>query len=296
MAKNDLTYQNCRLCGRLCSVNRTAGEVGFCKSSATARICRAALHHWEEPIISGSRGSGTVFFSGCSLGCVYCQNRDISRSPVGREVTDSALADIMLDLEGQGAHNINFVTPTHFVPTVISAASLARERGLSLPIVYNTGGYDTVQAVRALADTVDVFLPDYKYYLPETAARLSMARDYPEVALRAIDEMVALRPTPVIRDGIMTGGVIIRLLLLPGHLAEGKLALRRLYDRFGDSVYYSLMGQYTPPEGMKPPLDRRVTRREYSELVEYADRLGIANGFVQELSSASSAYIPPFDT
>ena len=289
-------YENCRLCGRLCAVNRTAGEVGYCRSGSVARICRAALHEWEEPVISGTRGSGTVFFSGCALGCVYCQNREISRAPVGREVTERELADIMLSLEGQGAHNINFVTPTHFAPTVISATALARADGLSLPIVYNTGGYDTPETVLSLRDTVDVFLPDYKYYSPDTARQLSFAADYPERALLAIDEMVALRPSPVIDGGIMTSGVIIRILLLPGHLAEAKLALKRLFRRFGNSVYYSLMGQYTPPPDMKPPLDRPVTRSEYGELVDYACRIGVENGFTQDTSSASERYIPRFDT
>ena len=295
MEKYNFSYDNCRLCARNCGVNRNNGEIGFCAHTSEIRISRASLHKWEEPIICAGGGSGTVFFSGCSLKCVFCQNRDISRGTVGRVVDLSTLADMLLRLEEEGACNINFVTPTHYAVSVVEVVKIARERGLSLPIVYNTSSYDNVEAIRALADTVDVFLPDYKYYREDTAGKLSSASNYPSVALDAISEMVRLRPSPIIEDGVLKSGVIIRILLLPGHLAEAKLSISKLYKMFGDSVYFSLMSQYTPMPGLEAPLDRRVTHREYSELLEYAEKLGIVNAFIQDYSSASSDYIPDFD-
>ncbi len=197
-------YKYCQLCGRRCGIDRTERVLGFCRSDAVPKIAHADLHRWEEPIISGERGSGTIFFSGCSLGCIFCQNNLISKEPRGRAVGDEELAGIMLDLAKKGAHNINFVTPTHFAPSVVSAVSLARERGLTIPIVYNTGSYDTVQTVRSLEGVVDVFLPDYKYYKSDTAARYSTASDYPEVAFAAISQMVRQRPEPRLSAGLMT--------------------------------------------------------------------------------------------
>ena len=263
--------------------------------SAEPTLARAALHMWEEPIISGDRGSGTVFFSGCSLGCVFCQNRAISDGEVGKPLSDLRIADIMLELEAQGAHNINFVTPTHYAPTVSSSVRLARERGMTLPIVYNTSSYDSVECIKMLADTVDIYLADYKYHLPRTAEKLAHAKNYPEVARAAIAEMVRQRPHPVIEDGIMREGVIVRVLLLPGHVAEAKLATKYIYDTYGDSVYISLMSQYTPMPNMTAPLDRRVTAAEYAELVDYAAEKGITQAFVQEGTAASESFIPPFD-
>lgn len=288
-------YGNCQLCARNCAVNRNEGMVGYCKSTSEMKICRAALHFWEEPVISGENGSGTVFFSGCSMGCVFCQNREISRASVGRRIDCEELSEIMLKLEAEGAHNINFVTPTHFAPSIITTVKIVRENGLIIPIVYNTGGYDSLQTVKNLSETVNVYLPDFKYYRGETAKKYSQAENYPTVALQSIREMVRQRPVPVIKDGIMQEGVIIRILLLPGHVAEAKLSLGMLYREFGDNVFFSLMGQYTPMDGMKPPLDRPVTAAEYRELVDYACKIGIKNAFVQELSSANSAYIPDFN-
>lgn len=293
MMKNQ--YESCLLCGRGCGVDRTAGEVGYCGMSATPTVARASLHEWEEPPISGERGSGTVFFSGCSLGCVFCQNRNIADGSVGRAVTDSRIAEMMLELSSLGAHNINLVTPTHFAPTVISSVRLARERGMSLPIVYNTSSYDTVETLRSLEGTVDIYLADYKYHLPRTAERLAGAADYPAVAREAIAEMVRQKPTPVIEDGIMKSGVIVRILLLPSHVAEAKLAVKYLHETYGDAIYLSLMSQYTPMKGMKSPLDRRVTTEEYRELVDYAIEKGVERAFVQEGESASESFIPEFD-
>ena len=278
----------------MCSVDRSAGAVGFCKSTSEMKISRAALHYWEEPIISGTRGSGTVFFSGCSLGCVYCQNRDISRASVGKAVTTKELADIMLDLEEQGAHNINFVTPTHYAPSVVESVKLARETGLTIPIVYNTGSYDTKETVKLLSGSVDIYLPDLKYYKEKTAGELSLASDYPAVARAAIDEMVHQHPHPIVENGIMKAGVVVRILLLPSHVAEAKLSLKYLYDTYGDNVYVSLMNQYTPMSGVQPPLNRKVTNAEYSELVTYAEKLGVINAFIQEGGTQSESFIPEF--
>ncbi len=291
-----MTYKNCNLCHRRCGVDRTAGERGFCKMSDKIFISRIGLHKWEEPPISGTRGSGTVFFSGCSLGCIYCQNRAISRGECGSEITVDELALRMLALEREGAHNINLVTPTHYAPSVIAATAAARARGLTVPIVYNTGTFDTVETISALSGTVDIYLPDLKYYRAQTAAEYSNAPTLPEASRAAIAQMVAQTGAPVINsEGIMQKGTIVRILLLPGHLAEAKLNVRYLYDTYGDDIYISLMSQYTPPEGMPHPLDRTVTAAEYRELCGYASRIGVTRAFVQDPSSACEDFIPPFD-
>ena len=217
-------YNLCRLCARECAVNRAAGELGFCRSSDRLSVARAALHFWEEPPISGTKGSGTIFFSGCSLGCIYCQNREISCGESGREISTERLAEIMLELAAEGAHNINLVTPTHFVPSIREALILSRKNGLDIPIVYNTGSYDSIETLRSLEGLVDIYLPDLKYFLSKTAGALSLASNYPEVARLAIAEMVRQQPASIIKNGIMQRGVIARILLLPGHLAEAKLS------------------------------------------------------------------------
>lgn len=289
-------YTSCKLCVRECAVNRVAGERGYCKMGASPVIARAALHHWEEPPISGTRGSGAIFFSGCSLGCVYCQNREISRGDVGAQVSEGRLAEIMLELEAAGAHNINLVTPTHFAPSIISSVREARERSLKIPIIYNTGSYDSLDTVRALRGTVDIFLPDLKYMREKSAVEYSFAKGYTDNALRAIRAMREIAGEPVFDDdGIMLRGVIVRVLLLPGHVAEAKLAVGALYREFSDGVYISIMNQYTPMPGMKPPLDRRVTRSEYRELVGYAEKIGVKNAFIQDFGTADKSYIPEFD-
>ena len=258
-------------------------------------IARIGLHEWEEPIISGIGGSGTVFFSGCSLGCVYCQNAEISRAAVGRKMSEEEIAKELLSLEKSGAENINFVTPTHYAKSVLDSVKIAREMGLKIPIVYNTSSYDTVEAVRLVSPAVDVFLADFKYYLNKSAKKYSNAQNYVETAKAAIDEMVRLCPRPVIENGLMKKGVIIRILLLPTHVAEAKLSLEYLYRRYGDSVYFSLMSQYTPMENSPYPIDRAVTLREYCDLVSFAERLKIKNAFIQDKSSAIKDFIPKFE-
>lgn len=263
--------------------------------TSEAVVSRAALHMWEEPVISGSCGSGAIFFSGCSLGCLFCQNRKISRGEFGKTVTPERLAEIMLELKEKGAHNINLVTPTHFAPTVKSAIISAKEKGLDLPIVYNTSSYDSPETIKSLEGLIDIYLPDMKYYLERTAKKLSMAENYPEAARRAIAEMVRQQPKPIIENGIMRSGVIVRLLLLPSHTAEAKLILKYLHGTYGDNIYVSLMNQYTPMEDMNPPLNRRVTRKEYNDLTDYAQRIGVTLGFTQEFGTAEESFIPDFD-
>ena len=288
-------YRSCKLCPRECGIDRTAGRGGFCRSDNRLTVARAALHMWEEPIISGTRGSGTVFFSGCSLGCVYCQNREISRGEQGREIDDSRLADIFMELLAEGAHNINLVTPTHFIPHIISAVDNARARGLSIPVVYNTSSYDKPDVLGLLSGRVDIFLADLRYYRDSTAKKYSQAPDYPSVAARAIEKMVEITGPAVLDGEMLARGTVVRILLLPGHLAEAKLSLKYLFDRFGNDIYISLMNQYTPMTGMPPPLDRKVTNAEYRELVDYAERLGVTKCFIQEGGTATESFIPPFD-
>ena len=292
---SQIEYKNCKLCARNCGVDREKKR-GFCKMGAEPVVSRAALHQWEEPPISGKRGSGTIFFTGCSLGCIFCQNRHISSGEHGKEITTDRLAEIMLELMDKGAHNINLVTPTHFVPSIKSAITEARKMGLSLPIVYNTGSYDTAETIDSLEGFVDVYLPDLKYYLPKTARAYSFAENYPEIAGAAIDRMVSQVGAPIFdNEGIMRRGVIVRILLLPGHVAEAKLSLKYLLDRYGDKIYISLMNQYTPMPGMPRPLDRRVSREEYLSLVDYAEKIGLKNGFTQEFGTAKESFIPEFD-
>ena len=290
-----MTYQCCTLCPHACGVNRGAGQLGRCKMPSTLKVARVGLHLWEEPPISGQRGSGTVFFSGCPLSCIYCQNYVISHGGKGEFFTKEQLVDAFLSLQSQGAHNINLVTATHFLPTVISALQTAKSQGLDLPIVYNTSGYETEDSLKALDGLVDIYLTDLRYVKSDTAKALSHAPNYPEVAKKALSEMFRQVGQPTFdREGIMKKGVIVRLLLLPGHLIEAKMALRYLYCTYGDSIYLSLMSQYTPIPGMPAPLDRPVSEAEYRSFLLEASRLGIENAFVQELSSSGATFIPPF--
>ncbi len=291
----------CNLCPRLCGADRK-NQTGFCGETEKVRVARAALHFWEEPCISGPEGgagSGTVFFTGCNLRCVYCQNFDLSRGQTGKEITVERLTEIFLELQGKGALNINLVTPTHFIPQIIDALTLAKEKGLTLPIVYNTSGYERVESLQMLDGLIDVYLPDFKYWNSETAEKYSFAPDYPEVAKKALGEMVRQVPDPVFDDaGIMKKGVIIRHLLLPGHGSEGKDIVSYLYQTYKDHVYLSLMNQYTPLQSLDaekyPELNRKVTQEEYDSLVDFAIDLGVENGFIQEGETASESFIPPF--
>lgn len=289
----------CTLCPRACGADRTAGQKGYCGvSGTTVRAARAALHMWEEPCISGKHGSGTVFFSGCPLRCVYCQNRDIARAGAGKEITEERLSEIFLELQGKGAANINLVTPTHYTPQIVRAVEYARKKGLLIPIVYNCSGYESVETLRLLEGIVDVYLTDFKYMETESAARYSHAPDYPDVAKAALTEMFRQQPAPEFDEsGMMRRGVIVRHLLLPGHLKNAKAVVKYVYEIYGKQVYLSLMNQYTPMPDMEqwPELNRKVTKREYERLVEFALELGVENGFIQEGKTAEESFIPPFD-
>lgn len=291
-------YQLCTLCPRSCRVDRTRGESGVCRSADTPLVAHAMRHMWEEPCISGKGGSGTVFFSGCALGCVYCQNQRISRGGVGKKYSVEQLSRLYLSLEAQGVHNVNLVTAAHYMPHVAASICLAKEKGLSLPIVYNTSGYESVGTLRRLDGLVDIYLADFRYARAETARRYSGASDYPIVAERALAEMVRQCAPPVFdKEGLMRRGVIVRLLLLPDHLIEAKIILKKVFHTYGDSVYISLMSQYTPfsLSDKYPNLNRRVSETEYASLVEYARTLGVQNAFTQEGSAASENFIPEFE-
>ena len=288
-------YRACSLCPRACRVDRTAGEIGFCGATDRVKVARAALHAWEEPSISGKGGSGTVFFSGCGLRCIFCQNRPIALGEAGRQISVERLADIFDELEAKGAENLNLVTATHFVPSVLRALSIARSRGNRLPVVYNSGGYETPETLAMLYGAVDIYLVDYKYATPRLADAYASAPDYPAVALSAIGEMLRQSGEPVFDGEMLKRGTLVRFLLLPSSLLDAKLGLRRVFSLCQNRVLYSLMQQYTPMPGMTPPLDRRVSEREYRSFLAYAAELGIENGYTQERESAKDSLIPPFD-
>ena len=299
--------KNCRLCPRKCGVDRTAGQIGYCGSGSRMRVARAALHLWEEPCISGTEGSGAVFFTGCSLRCRFCQNAEISakdqyRTP-GTEVTPQKLADIFLNLQEQGANNINLVTAGHFIVPCAEAIELAKRRGLTLPIVYNSSGYELPETLRILDGLVDIYLPDLKFMDPELAKAYCGAPDYPDVAMQAIHEMVRqiearFGEGAVINEhGLMTHGVIVRQLLLPGHVRDAKAVIEYLHRTYQNRIWISMMSQYTPMDAVRddPLLRRRVTKREYERLVDYALSIGVENAFIQEMGTAKERFIPAFD-
>lgn len=296
--KNMNKYENCLLCPRKCGINRSTGQTGVCGVSSEIKVARAALHYWEEPCISGKRGSGAVFFSGCSLHCVFCQNREISDGKAGKVISKERLSDIFMELADKGANNINLVTPGQYIPDIVWAVNDAKSRGMKLPIIYNTSGHENVTELKLLEGIVDVYLPDFKYMDSTLSARYSRAKDYPSVAKQALSEMVRQQPDVVIDDatGLIQKGVIVRQLLLPGHVNDAKAVLKYLYDTYHDHVYISMMSQFTPI-ALKdyPEINRTVTRREYERLVDYALEIGITNAFIQEGDVAKDSFIPAFD-
>lgn len=296
--KNMNKYENCLLCPRKCGINRRTGQTGVCGVSSEIKVARAALHYWEEPCISGKRGSGAVFFSGCSLHCVFCQNREISDGKEGKVISKERLSDIFMELAGKGANNINLVTPGQYIPDIVWAVNDAKSRGMKLPIIYNTSGYENVTELKLLEGIVDVYLPDFKYMDSTLSAMYSRAKDYPSVAKQALSEMVRQQPDVVIDDatGFIQKGVIVRQLLLPGHVNDAKAVLKYLYDTYHDHVYISMMSQFTPI-ALKdyPEINRTVTKREYERLVNYALEIGITNAFIQEGDVAKDSFIPAFD-
>lgn len=326
---------DCTLCPRDCHADRLKGKTGYCGQTALPKAARAALHYWEEPCISGAAGSGAVFFSGCQLRCAFCQNYDIAAGNAGREITTERLAEIFLELQEKGANNINLVTPTHFVPVIAAALETAKNRGLFIPIVYNTSSYEKVDTLKMLDGLVDIYLPDLKYVSSELSGCLSNARNYFDVARTAIAEMVRQAGEAVFTgpdgkewnarqmnamceeecnadtDFLMKKGVIVRHLALPGQAADSRKVLKYLHKTYGDRIYISIMNQYTPMPGIKKwmegrraagvpeklfaGLDRRLTDEAYEALINYAMELGVENGFLQEGDTAEKSFIPAFD-
>ena len=312
-------FSGCTLCPRNCHANRTSNppfsgeepKYGFCGQSDTLTVARTALHMWEEPCISGTSGSGTVFFSGCNMGCVFCQNFEIAHGVRGKNISVQRLSEIFLELQEKQANNINLVTPTHFVPQVIDALTIAKQNGLCIPVVYNTSSYESVDTLRMLDGLIDIYLPDFKYYSSDLSSRYSHAADYFEKASLAVSEMVRQTGTPVFRSesgrfltadeyddkALLYRGTIVRHLLLPGCLEDGKAVIKYLYETYKNQIFISIMSQYTPLKYVRnyPELNRKITSKEYEKLVDYAVSLGVENGFIQDEDTAAESFIPDFD-
>lgn len=292
--------KDCTLCPRECHVDRTAGQTGRCGQSEQIVAARAALHYWEEPCLSGTNGSGAVFFSGCNLRCIYCQNYSIAHGQTGRIITTDRLSEIFLELQDKKAHNINLVTPTHYIPQIIRALQAAKNNGLVIPVVYNTSGYEKVDTLKRLEGLIDIYLPDLKYHDTALSSRFSGAPDYFIKAAAAIDEMLRQTGRPVFTDGedsLMKKGVIVRHMLLPGCESDSHYLLRYLHQTYKNDIYVSIMNQYTPMPQVSsiPSLNRKITEAEYEKMVDYAISIGIENGFIQEGGTASESFIPAFD-
>lgn len=294
------TYMSdCTLCPRKCHADRLHQTLGLCGQSAAMKAARAALHFWEEPCISGTAGSGAVFFSGCNLQCIFCQNHNIALGKAGQEISLERLAEIFLELQKKGAVNLNLVTGTHFIPQICYALSLAKEKGLTIPVVYNTSSYEEPASLQLLEGLVDIYLPDLKYLSPELSSAYSHAPDYFEKASAAIAEMYRQVGTPVFdtSSGLMQRGMIVRHLLLPEETKDTKKILRYLHETYGNNIYISIMNQYTPLPQVadNPALNHRVTAQEYERVLSFAERIGIEQGFYQEGDTASESFIPEFD-
>lgn len=310
--KNQNLYNKCILCPRNCEADRNQNQTGVCGVTSQLRVARAALHDWEEPCISGTNGSGAVFFSGCALHCVFCQNEPIAQGIAGIDISPRRLAEIFLELQEQKANNINLVTPGQYVPHIIEAVESARMQGLRIPIVYNTGSYEKVETLKMLEGIVDIYLPDFKYMSPQLAKAYSKAGDYPKIAKAAIAEMVRQQPKPVfqwedparkerapveaVEGAIMTKGVIVRQLLLPGSLADAKKIISYLNETYGKQIYLSMMSQYTPLNEIPdfPKLNCRVSKHSYKKYIDHALDIGVENAFMQETDVAEESFIPDF--
>ncbi|MCR3760827.1 radical SAM protein [Clostridium felsineum] len=292
------SLKNCKLCPRECGINRLDGKKGFCLSSDKVKIARVSLHSWEEPCISGTKGSGTVFFSNCTLRCVFCQNHKISSEGVGKEVSIERLSEIFLEQQARGANNINLVTPTHYVPQIIEAIKLAKKNGLTLPILYNSNGYVSLETIKLLDGYIDVYLPDLKYFDDKYAVKYSKAPNYFKVATNAIDTMFRQVGKPIFNEeGLITKGVIIRHLMLPGLLFDSKKIMDYIYNTFNNSVYVSIMNQYTPTFNAEkyPEINKPLNPKHYDALIDYSLSIGIENGFIQDAGTNSKSFIPEFD-
>lgn len=284
----------CYLCPKKCGADRAAGQTGLCHANDKIKVARIAPHYWEEPCLSGDKGSGAVFFSGCSLGCIYCQNKKISRG-AGKIYSPFELVSEIKKLEASRVHNINFVTPTHYTNEIVALLNAYKPKA---PVVWNSSGYELPESLELLKGKIDIFLPDYKYGNPVTAERYSGVFDYPTVAQKAIEKMVSLTGSAEFdQNGMMKKGVIVRHLVLPGKANESIKALETLYSLFGNDIYYSIMSQYTPVEDSLPDsLSRKLGKFEYKKVIDFAERIGIENGFVQSGKSAKESFIPEFET
>ena len=290
--------EECKLCAHLCKVNRNEGQIGRCKAGKTVKIALYSVHNFEEPCISGEKGSGTVFFSNCNFNCIYCQNYEISQLGKGKEITISRLAEIFLEQQEKNVENINLVTPTSYVPQIIEAIKLARKKGLKRPIVYNTNSYETVETIKMLEGYVDVYLPDLKYFQEEIGKKYSKIEKYFEVATKAIKEMVRQVGSPKLNErGILEKGIIIRHLVLPNNIENSKKILKWIKDNLADKVYVSIMAQYFPTYKAKEnsDLNRKLTKEEWKEIEDYIEEIGIENGYIQELGEHEEEYVPKWD-
>lgn len=288
--------ENCMLCPRKCGVNRYI-EKGFCGATNKIKLAYYSLHMWEEPIISGDNGSGTIFFSNCNLRCLYCQNKKISIDGYGKLISNKRLKDIMLELQDKGAHNINLVTPTHYVPNIISVLKRIKNKELKIPVVYNTSSYECVGTIMACRSLVDIYLADLRYFDDKLGEKYSLCSNYFENATMAIDEMYRQVGSCEFNDnGLLKKGLVVRILIIPGHIDDSKKIIKYLYKTYGDDIFISIMNQYTPINKCKySNLNRKVTDEEYDSVVEYALSLGVTNAFVQEGEAASESFIPEFN-
>ena len=285
---------SCTLCPRECKVNRNNKELGFCRASNKIKIGGYHLHMWEEPILSSDKGSGTIFFSYCNLGCIYCQNYQISQICKGEEISVERFSHICLELQKMGANNINLVTPTHYIPLIKEGLILAKKQGLTIPIVYNTSGYEKVSSLKSLEGLIDIYLPDFKYY-DNNLGKYSNVSNYYDIATKAIEEMYRQVGKPKYNNELLIKGLIVRHLVLPGHIEDSKKIIKYLYTKYHDNIILSIMNQYTPIKELKyKELNRRVTVQEYNELIDYAYDLGVRNCFTQEEESQSDSFIPNF--
>lgn len=285
---------SCTLCPRECKVNRNNKELGFCRASNKIKIGGYHLHMWEEPILSSDKGSGTIFFSYCNLGCIYCQNYQISHICKGEEISVERFNNICLELQNMGANNINLVTPTHYIPLIKEGLILAKKQGLTIPIVYNTSGYEKVSSLKSLEGLIDIYLPDFKYY-DNNLGKYSNVSNYYDIATKAIEEMYRQVGKPKYNNELLIKGLIVRHLVLPGHIEDSKKIIKYLYTKYHDNIILSIMNQYTPIKELKyKELNRRVTMQEYNELIDYAYDLGVRNCFTQEEESQSDSFIPNF--
>lgn len=292
------TLKCCKLCSRNCGINRLNKELGFCKASEKIKIAKVSLHKWEEPCISGTNGSGTIFFSNCNLKCVFCQNYKISSENFGKEVTIERLSEIFLEQQKIGAHNINLVTPTHYIPQIKQALHIAKSNGLYLPILFNTNSYASLDAIKSLNGYIDVYLPDIKYFDDKYAIKYSSAPNYFKCASKNIEEMInQVGKVKLDKDGIIKSGVIIRHLMLPGLLFDSKKIMDYIANNFSDSVYISLMNQYTPMHDASKfkELNKCLNPKHYEKMIDYCISIGLINGFFQDSGTSSTNFVPDFN-